>query len=95
MQWHKILYPPFGSEEPFQTNIETAFSALCMAAGNPKDAALFSSFGQVGERAYYFSPACSTFCSGLYAQFGAVPCEKPTNSPGGVIGHHGAASWLL
>lgn len=66
-------------------------SAIFLAAGYPKDAAVFQSLAIDPEGSvFFFNPGASRLCAALLTKLSATPCADPGNNVGLAVGHQDA-----
>ncbi len=79
----KITMPKAKADSGGYSQVQIAFDAAFMAAGAPRNAALFSNSLIAPECFFYFSPGAVAIFSASLALMGAEQCDPP--SPEGLI----------
>ena len=67
--------------------IQYEFCAIFNAAGDPENAAMFSTQVLNVGAELYFSPGAHRIARSLLKQHGGVPCEKPSGAIYLMVGH--------
>jgi hypothetical protein len=77
MSWYSIVLSTSRVAEGELDTLQRDFASLFLAAGSPKEMALFSGkFSREGS-ILYLSPGSQPYASDLISAYGGVPCEKP------------------
>lgn len=98
MPWYKVVMSSIEAAKGKHSELQSAFEALFMAAGGPKEMALFSiRLSGRDNFEIYFSPGSIEYTRSLLELYQGQACEKPT---GGkelalLVGHAGAMEKLL
>ena len=79
MPWYKVPMSWDDIAANKHTALQDAFTALFMAAGAPKDAAMFTS-ADIRKNVDYFSPRAVEIAKTLIVRSGGVECPAPTRS---------------
>ena len=96
MAWHKVLISVDQVVSGIEIQIQNQFEILFMAAGTPKDMALFGSGIKDHGVELYFSPGALQYAKGLIQLYNGTECEKPTaNDIALLVGHADARKRLL
>src|SRR5689334_23206930 len=75
MDWFKIEVTEEKSTD--MADVELEFDALFMAAGCPRDMALFASKRGGDRKELYFSPLASHYAAEIIRQYRGETCEAP------------------
>ncbi len=96
MSWHKVTLSTEQVENQEYLNIQRQFNALFIAAGAPKDMALFSGnlLGQ-DERHMYFPPGSLPYANSIISLYGGVECDKPIEKPTLLVGQAKATDLMF
>lgn len=98
MPWYKVVMSSIEVAKGKHSELQKAFEALFMAAGAPKEMALFSS-GLAGRDnlEIYFSPGSIEYARILLELYQGQSCERPTEGkkPALLVGHADAREKLL
>jgi len=89
MPWFKITISSDNNYRELYAQIQNEFDALFVKENSPKDAALYSKKPSQDETEFYFSPGASRFAYRLIANYGGIPCEKPSGKLLFVVGYWG------
>jgi hypothetical protein len=97
MPWYKVSLTAEQIANGDEMRIQDQFDALFLAAGGPKDAALFSSKLDRSDIAHlFFSPGSVKFAEPLIRLCRGEICEKPDRSAVALlVGHQSALEELL
>ena len=97
MTWEKVtLTATQIAEQKALMNIQDRFEQLFIAAGGPKEMALFGDKGYEKDTiSVYFSPGCRTICEALIALHKAEACEAPAKEDVALLVGHSDAWDLL
>jgi len=96
MTWHKVTLSVDQVVNQEHSNIQDQFDALFIAAGAPKDMALFSSsLTGKDELHMYFSPSSVAYANSIISLHGGAPCDKPTEKPVLLVGHADARNAMF
>lgn len=76
--WYKITFSASNFSASKWVAIQAEFTMLMLAAGNPPNAALFSTYPQTSASYdYYFSPAAAVLAHDLIARYAGTRCSSP------------------
>jgi len=87
MPWFKITIASDNKHIGLSAEIQNEFDVLFVKANSPKDAALYSKRPSPDVTEFYFSPGASCFAYILIANYGGIPCEKPSGKVLLVVGN--------
>src|SRR5947208_1257978 len=87
MPWHKIALPVDRVAAGHGIRLMDEVEALFVAAGFPKDAAVFGNVNAGPGATHFFNPEASVLASGLIARWGGVACDDPGEPVALLIGH--------
>ena len=79
MAWHCINFTRGGSRESEAADLVLALEDAYGSAGEPPDAEVFLSRGQIGDYHFYLSPEAASMAPGVLQRFHAVRCEPPAD----------------
>lgn len=89
MDWYRIRVANYSAD-----GVQDAFEAAFMAAGAPKDAALFLRLQPEGAD-YYVSPGAMSFFQSTVTVLGGQPCPPPTTEGTTFLVGHDEARTML
>ncbi|MES2463626.1 MAG: hypothetical protein V4671_23880 [Armatimonadota bacterium] len=95
MTWYKIHLSHDEVLDDAQPPIQKEYEQIHITAGNPSDAALFSSVADTEGTDLYFSPGAVSIATALLLEFEAQPCEKPASQITGILVGHADSFQLL
>src|SRR5215212_1320670 len=99
MSWFKVTLDRKQIGQLEEQRLVSRFFEVMARFNAPPDLALFVQPKAIGELPYpltlYLPPAAATYCPELLADYGAVPCEKPSHSEAILHMGDGAQSALL
>jgi hypothetical protein len=78
MPWSKVVFGPGSHQATHLAKLELQFDALFVAAGFPRDMALFAARDYLGGVTIYFSPVASEYAAEVINQYGGQPCSAPS-----------------
>jgi hypothetical protein len=77
MSWHKVTFTNKQVAEGEHQLVHNKFAALVIAAGAPKEMALFSGKFTHKGLSFYFSAGSVPYASELISAYSGTPCEAP------------------
>jgi len=95
ISWYKVTVSAEDVPRAVSAIIQYEFCALFNAAGDPENAAMFSTQVLNTGAELYFSPGARRIAKSLLKQYGGVPCEKPSCAIYLMVGHPAAKVKLI
>lgn len=94
MTWYKVTFTMDEVARGDHMKIQDEFLNAVMAAGSPRDLAMF---GRLEDSFVirYFTPASATHCAALLSTYSAVPCDNPGNDDMSLVSGHNKAWRML
>jgi hypothetical protein len=85
--WYSVTASAEDAARARNAIIQYEFCEIFNAAGDPKDAAMFSSQVLTDGAQLYFSPGAGRIAKSLLERYGGVPCKKPSFKVYLMVGH--------
>lgn len=92
MNWSKISIPANLDQEDLINEIQQVFDALFLAAGCPRDMALFERILPGGEVDLFLTPVATAYAAELVHEFSGAACNEPEKDELGLLDGHIRAS---
>jgi hypothetical protein len=88
MSWHCVTFTTADIVGKKHMDLQDDFDRRWLAAGLPRDAALFASdLDREGRSVYYFSPGAMLFSNSILSAYGGTPCSPPPPGAALLVGH--------